>query len=185
MASLNYKIYSQELSGLLNKQIGSKAQILFIVLSKVSSLYNLSLMDKDQARLALFNILKQLDEYQDKYKDLLESCKAKIDSSAFKFKPVTELEIEFNNPINVRLMDFVMYLDQIYLYKKIRILEGKTVNNQDFKTISNLIKKLLGRIAVINMKTLISTKLNDKDHLKLKASKNYPMMPKPTDFKIA
>jgi hypothetical protein len=180
MIKVNYAIKSQELKRILDSEINNqdKQKLFFKVMSKVSSLYNLTVQGHKAARVELFKIVSTIDKIKKDSKEDIEKFKSSLSQHDVALTTLRDIEINIGNPVNYAIFEILKVIDLIEEYDYLVFIKtGRKNKNSVFYKYIGEIRKLLARSYAIKIKDLMHSDISKKEVSFYEASKNYSIMP--------
>ena len=168
MFSVNKSIYcpliERDLCKVLNKQ-----PLINAALARIGGLYKSASNGNVSSRVTLFGLLLDIDDFLKKYKDEYNLQLEFIEKSDFILKSKSSIPLSFNDPISMKLLDLIDYVDTYYIYRQQLFMKGKKLKKNNLITLSREVLTVFKR-AVYFSDEVINENM-------LKASYTYPLMP--------
>jgi hypothetical protein len=180
MINIKHEVKSRELKRIFEAVVDHKtgAKLFFTVMSKISKLYGLTQKGNVPARVALYQIVKEIEHIKKTYSSEID--KQDLSLSEFSIKLATEksMEMTIGNPINYAMFDLTQKIDNIYKYDYLVFMKtGKKNKTSISREYLKSIKALLAHVYSLNINNVENSKVDKKGKELLKLSLNYSIMP--------
>lgn len=186
MLNIKYDIQSKDLNAILNIKVNQNKYLFFAALSKLSSLYNLTIQGHKLARVELFKVTSELERILSSYSAEIEKYSIILQENNIEPKTVRSIDINLGNAVGFKLFEAMKNIDTIYKRNHFAFIKtGRNPKTNIIHKYSKELKALLTKIYSLNVKSLLNKELKKDEKALYEASKDYSVMPEISEQKTA